>query len=195
MTIKRMLWKPVSVHRFVLLFLLAERDTNLAPFRNADPQLVDSLLDAPDLANSTDNQLRMRLLYLMRCRYVGEIPADTIWYEVQNLTDDDLGSLYVTRHASWTAPTDNNELLEVAKRLPAAMRSPPSSWRSIILWGHDRLGPFSIIEGNHRLVSYAASRTSLSERLRIQVLVGLSPSLCYWHPLDPPTFVMADLWK
>jgi hypothetical protein len=72
-------WIPVSAHRFALEFLTAERDTYLAQLRAGHPALISDadlvrLLDNADLNNPLDNHLRLRLLYLMRCRYVGEIP-------------------------------------------------------------------------------------------------------------------------
>jgi hypothetical protein len=59
------------------------------------------------------------------------------------------------------------------------MHSPPSNWGTPILWGHDRKGPFTIIEGNHRLVAYAsqANKSGLS----VPVFVGLSKTPCFWH--------------
>jgi hypothetical protein len=158
------IWQPVSIHTFALEFLRAERDTFLAQLRAARPNLISDrelvdLLEKADLANPTHNQARLRLLYLMRSIYIGEIPPDTTWYEVHSLTDDDLPTLYVTRHQTWTDPADNNELLSVSARKNEAAKSPPAHWKRVILWGHDRVGPFAIIEGNHCLVGYVSSKS------------------------------------
>ena len=77
-------------------------------------------------------------------------------------------------------------------RLP--LNSPPSSWPGrIILWGHDSRGPFSIIEGNHRMLAYA--HAAPRQPLNLDVCIGLSPSYCYWHFADPGIFLGNDLFK
>jgi hypothetical protein len=197
MTMAEREWLPVSIHRIVLEFLKSERDTYLAQMRTAYPgQISDAdlahLLEDADLTNPFDNHRRLRLLYLMRYRYFGEIPPDTKWHEVRTLTDDDLPNLYVTRHQAWTDQADNNELHLVAARKREPPKAPPEQWNRVILWGHTKTGPFTIIEGNHRLVGYVANK---SNGLDIPVLVGLSPTPCYWHPLDPQVIIMADLWR
>ena len=95
------IWQLVSIHTFALEFLRAERDTFLAQLRAARPNLISDrelvdLLEKADLANPTHNQARLRLLYLMRSIYIGEIPPDTTWYEVHSLTDEDLPT-YMSR--------------------------------------------------------------------------------------------------
>ena len=74
-------WTRVSANSFVLDFIRAERNTGLAQVLAAVPNLVSdqeltALLDQADLDNAIHNQKRLRLLYVMRCRYLGEIPID-----------------------------------------------------------------------------------------------------------------------
>jgi hypothetical protein len=190
-------WRRISIHEFALEFLRAERDTNLATLRANCPWLISDadlgcLLENADFNNPLHNQRRLRLLYLMRNRYVGEIPPDTEWYEVHSLTDEDLHNLYVTRHEAWIDQSDNNELRLVAARRKEPAKAPPDQWKRVILWGHERGGRLAIIEGNHRLVGYAANK---SNGIDIPVLVGLSSTPCCWHPLDPQVIFLADLWR
>jgi hypothetical protein len=113
------------------------------------------------------------------------------------LTDNELGELHVSaRHnAKWNI--DRYKLENVAGVVRTRLLSPPDAWPGrIILWGHDRGGPFSILEGNHRMLAYAydtyaAARPSLN----IEVYVGLSDSHCYWHFADPPHQLGSDLCK
>jgi hypothetical protein len=196
MTVAEGQWIPVSIHTFALEYLKAERATYLAQLRTLRPELITDadlarLLEKPDLTNPFDNQRRLRLLYAIRGPYIVEIPPDTKWREVSTLTDDDLPNLYVTRHEAWTDPADNNELHLVAARKREPAKAPPDQWNRVILWGHRKSGPFTIIEGNHRLVGYMASK---SNGLNIPVLVGLSTTPCYWHPLDPRVPI-TDLWR
>jgi len=116
------------------------------------------------------------------------------WWEVRSLTENEIGELYVSaRHNNeWDAA--GNRLEQVAAVVREPLRSLPSSWSGrIVLWGHDRAGPFSIIEGNHRMLAYAhcAPRPPLS----IDVYVGLSPSYCYWHFADPALVLGNDLYR
>src|SRR6202521_5374495 len=196
MSLANGLWKPVSIHTMALEFLKSERDTYFAQMRAASPGLVNDadverLLEHADLTNPIDNQQRLRLLYVMRCRYIGEIPPDTQWYDVNTLTDDDVPNLYVTRHPAWTDPADSNELALVANRKNESAKAPPDEWNRVMLWAHEKAGPFTIIEGNHSLVGYVASKSS---GLNIPVLVGLSPTPCYWHPFDAPAIIWLTSW-
>jgi hypothetical protein len=59
-----------------------------------------------------------------------------------------------------------------------------------ILWGHSKAGPFTIIEGNKRLIAYAATGETT---INIPVLIGLSPMRCLWHILDQAPPIMQDL--
>jgi hypothetical protein len=179
----------------VLAWLRAERHSRLAAALLRFPAPVwqpglTNLLDQADLNDPEQNRARLRLLYVIRNIYVLEIPPDTEWYEVASLTDADLAELHAVNHQTWTDANDRNELQSVAMRKRLAMSSDPSTWDPPILWGHDRSGPFTILEGNNRLTAYAGSgRTGLS----IPVLVGLSAMKCVWHILDGATPLVGDL--
>jgi len=96
----------------------------------------------------------------------------------------------VVNYQHWNDPADKNELALVAVRKPLQLKALPASWEQCILWGHDKKGPFTIIEGNNRLIAYKASAQT---GLNIPVLVGLSPTRCIWHILDNCGFLMQDL--
>jgi hypothetical protein len=129
-------------------------------------------LDQPNLDDPEENRARLRLFYLTgRCVFIVEIPPDTEWYVVHDLTDNELGELHVVNYQEWNEPEDKNELMKVAARKKIPLREPPSAWQPPILWGHSPTGPFTIIEGNKRLTAYAGSGQS---DLRIPVVVGRS---------------------
>jgi hypothetical protein len=109
---------------------------------------------------------------------------------VHSLTDNELGDLHVVNYHVWNDPADKNELAKVAARKKTQLQSDPSRWEPPIFWGHDKNGPFAIIEGNNRLTAYAASGRS---DLNIPVFVGLSPMKCVWHILDNAGPLMHDL--
>jgi hypothetical protein len=109
------------------------------------------------------------MLCMIRAPFIGELRADTRWYEVDNLTDEDLPELHVVARCGWDDPSgqDKNELFKVAaRRKSELLRELPQSWKPIILWGHGKRGPFTIVEGNNRLVAHAGSTHERQDRER-----------------------------
>ncbi len=193
MPLSAMHWgSAVSIHYFVAEFLQAER-YNAAGFL---PPTEMRIVDAPNLNDPIENHYRLRILYYFRAHLLGEVPPDTQWFEVQYLTDRELSELHAVSRCGWenpTDPSDHNELAKVAVRKPIKLDELPADWKRIILWGHRREGPFTILEGNKRLTAYAS--TLPSPGLRIPVLVGISPTPCLWHFEDAPRKIANDLWK
>jgi hypothetical protein len=71
----------------------------------------------------------------------------------------------------------------VAELKPEPLLKPPPACERPILWGHKKSGPFTIFEGNHRLIGYAAQAECPA--LSVPVLIGLSRSACVaWHVVD-----------
>jgi hypothetical protein len=122
-----------------------------------------------------------------------EIPPDTKWYEVQSLTENEIDELYVSARHTQLWDQAGNKLDRVATVAPEQLKSAPDSWARIVLWGHGRAGPFSIMEGNHRMLAYACARPR--PPLDIPVYVGLSPSYCFWHYADPAFSLGQGLYK
>lgn len=185
-----MKWRSVTVHAVVAEFLRSERHRLIALPRDAL-----ALIDQPNIVDPPENHARLRYLALIRRQLLGEIPPDTRWYKVCTLTDGNLPELYVIGRCGFDDPCgrDQNELQSVASRRPEQMNSAPPNWESPILWGHDRSGPFTIIDGNHRLIAYASQgqRSGLS----VPVFVGLSQTPCFWHIFDPPNKLVNDFWR
>jgi hypothetical protein len=177
MTLAAKNWLPISIDEVVLAWQRAERHW----FSN-DPHStahLDAFLNSPDLEDADQNRERRRLLDLIREPLLRWIPADTEWYRVDSLTE--FGELRAIFSAPWTdLARDRNELLLVGRRRNLALTSDPASWDMPILWGHQKQGPFTIIEGNKRLAACADS----GKALNIVVLVGLSSLTCRWHLPD-----------
>jgi hypothetical protein len=183
-----MVWTETSVHNVVSEFLRAERDSRF----NFHPPWL-GLIDNPSLNDPLQNHQRLRLLYIVRGMFMVEIPPDTRWYEVQSLTEDQLGELYVSARHTERWDQAGNKLDQVAKAVQVPLKSAPDTWGRIILWGHDRKGPFSIMEGNHRMLAYAQAKPR--PPLKAPVYVGLSPSYCFWHHSDPPLSLGQGLYR
>ena len=172
-------WTEVPIQHVHLAYLRAEA-SKLDPSLQAIGQ---ALMTAPDLSGERDNNARQQILYTRRALVMEAIPNSTTWYEVQHLQRACLGELLVIGRCGWDDPRDRNELLRVKLRKPIVLRGSPAEWSPPILWGHNRSGPFTILEGNHRLVAYASSKAP--PELQVPVFVGISDDVCVWHLPDP----------
>jgi hypothetical protein len=173
-------WRVVTIDAVHLAFARAEWH-RLPGTTPAERHLIDSA----DLTDDAENKRRRQLLYGLREPLMRWVPSDTAWYEVQYLEAGHLGELLVIGRCCWDDAADRNELPKVARRRSLVLNTPPARWSEPILWGHSRTGPFTILEGNKRLVAYAA--TSTPPKMKIPVYVGLSPTRCIWHLPDPIT--------
>jgi hypothetical protein len=179
MTLAEKNWIKSSMDEVALAWLRAER--HRFPDDPLSTAHLDTFLNSPDLEDAGQNRERRRLLDLIREPLLRGIPADTKWHRVDSLTDAEFGELRAINSAPWTdLERDRNELPLVARRRNLTLSSDSASWDSPILWGHQKQGPFTIIEGNNRLTAYAGS----GKVLNIEVLVGLSPSASCWHLPD-----------
>jgi hypothetical protein len=186
---KDLKWTKIGIHEVVLEWLRGERDTK---FNFYPPWLP--VIDSPNLRDPVENHKRLRLLYIKRGPFIVEIPPDTEWWEIHGFTENELDELYLSAryHPSPWNDAGVNKLDKAAAIIPQDPIPMPWSGR-IILWGHDKAGPFTIMEGNHRLLGYARDKTR--SPLNIDVYVGISPSYCYWHALDPAIWFGRDLYK
>src|SRR6266513_1936205 len=82
MSLANMAWNRVSVHEVVAEFLRGERHR----FEHSLPSAEMALIDSPNISDPRENHARLRYLYCSRGRLIGEIPPETQWYEVRNLT-------------------------------------------------------------------------------------------------------------
>jgi hypothetical protein len=147
------IWTPCSPQALVLPFLRAEWDKWPQLTKLCDRRLITS----PDVANSAENNTRAALLWMVRGSLFQRIPVSTEWFHVEHLTERHVWQLRAINHADWISPADCNELDKVALRSPQPLRGSVEALQPPILWGHDKNGPFTILEGNHRLTAVASS--------------------------------------
>jgi hypothetical protein len=178
-------WTQTSIHEVVAAFLQAERHAF-----DFIPRWLP-VVDNPNLDDPIQNQKRLRLLYLKRAQLMLEVPPDTQWWNVEYLLESDIDNLFTA--ARFGAPWCGQKLSDRDHFENGVLKSDPADWKRVILWGHERTGPFVILEGNHRLMAYA--RTSSKPPLRIPVYVGLSKCFCFWHPLDRPFMLANDILR
>jgi hypothetical protein len=173
-------WTPASINDLVLSFLRGEWEK----LDNRNPITDKRLITHPDIADSQQNQLRVQLLFGIRSGLLSNIPPDTRWFTVKYLRPRHFHELHAIRCEGWNDPADRNELSKVAARMRLELRgSSPEYWQPI-LWGHSVLGPFSILEGNHRLAALAG-RPEIQD-LAMSSYVGISGQQCVWHRPDWP---------
>jgi len=177
-TLDQETWQPCSVHEVTLSFLRSEWDKWPLISAYWDRGIVG---DSADVASPIENNLRTQMIWAVRSAVLQWIPADTQWFRVQRVRRNHFTELRAINHAAWTSPDDMNELQKVVLRATHECWEPEGEW-SPILWAHDRSGPFTILEGNHRLTALA--RSANESAVELIAYVGLSPNLCVWHRLD-----------
>jgi hypothetical protein len=143
------------------------------------------LVDRADLGDPAENNVRMMLLWSIRGPLFEAVPADTEWFEVGLLTAAHFWQLRNIHHKDWSPfSVATNELDEIARNKPRqALLTPPDRWPPCVLWGHDRGGPFTILEGNNRMSALAADAEA-RQNCALPVIVGLSGQRCGWHRAD-----------
>ena len=193
MRLEGMDWTKSSAHRVVLEWLRAER-SKFEDFRDGpDRTRALALIESGNLDAPVENHERLRYLFFIRRPMWPEIPPDTEWFEVRALTRESFSELHVIRFVGWDDARDANELAAVAARHPIALTKSPAEWNTPILFGHTKAGPFTILEGNKRLIALAGAGASAD--FSIPVIVGLSPTPCFFHAFDPPGMICQDLWE
>ncbi len=173
-------WKEVTINHVIHAFLQGEFDDCIkcfGPLASGNRALIDN----PDFTNESQNSKRTMLISF-RAPLLLRIPCSTTWYKVCSLEEFHLDELLVIGRCGWDDNNDRNEILNVARRKKLMINSYPSEWSTPILWGHAKEGPFTIIDGNHRLVAYAY--LNQRPKISIPVYVGLSDDLCVWHLPD-----------
>jgi hypothetical protein len=131
-------------------------------------------INSRDYTSADDNVRRERLLLqaLGRAGIFQFVPRDTQWFEIC-LRNNHLNELLVIPVYGW---------LNLSSRGLIQLRTDPQRWEPPILWSHDWTGPFTILEGNTRLIAHA-QRVPLPP-LEVPAYVGLSASRSHWHLTD-----------
>jgi hypothetical protein len=204
----------VSVHEVYLAFLKAEKHkieeaacqqgwTDLMRrCTGLTLQEALGLIDSPTLDNATQNHQRLCLLYLLgRWKILSNLPPDTKWFRATFLEPSDLNTLNAIAVPGNSDPEnpepEDHRLPKVVDWYESRQGSReeefnldrsanPEGWDNFILWGHERNEELTILEGNHRLISYhrEVARGETLQPFRCAVYVGLSPLPSCWHRPD-----------
>ena len=174
-----------------------------------DRELFEQLVLEADTTNERDNALRRALLFRRRGHMWRELPADTTWWQIA-FEPQDLDLVRVFPRAQWRRVANGSyQLSDIAKRIKTEKFSGKTrafiskvqslSYRlrnerdssSVLLIGIDENKPFTILEGNHRIVAAMLVSPELVTK-QFQVLCGISPSMAEscWYETNFP-----NLWR
>ena len=174
-------------------------DFENAAFEDYQESLRD-LVMKPRLDDAGENAKRRALLFIRHLPLWRELPRGTEWFEV-DVKPADLGQIRVFPRAVWRKLARGNfTITTVMERIRtyrgrdisvraflskiASVRdwisrdTPPGA---VLLIGINESEPFTILDGNHRLV--AATLTSPEAMQKLRFLCGLSPKMteCCWY--------------
>ncbi len=188
--------RQVPENEVIAEFLKADfHAPEFAQYQNA----LHDLVVTPDLEHEGQNKVRRALFNVRHRSLWKQLPADTEWYEVE-MEAKDLERIHVFPRAQWRRfAAGDFGLTQVALRIvderyragaSAAFLEKIDNLRgllneeyaagAVLLIGQDERGPFTILDGNHRLV--AALQTSAPALNRFRFFCGLSPKMaqCCW---------------
>jgi O-antigen/teichoic acid export membrane protein len=210
------IWRSLTIVRHVTEdeaiaeFLKSEfYQTEFDAYRNA----FDDVVTRPNLRNEAENKLRRALLYRRRGRLWREIPADTVWWEVE-LRNNDLHRMRVFPRDQWRKHSDRSYyLLDTAERIRTKIAQSSDAFigklrslgtelalkqthqhkaaqGTVLLIGLHEASPLTIIEGNHRMTA-AVLVSPDDAHLRFRFLCGFSPHMvdCCWYQTNLSTLL------
>jgi O-antigen/teichoic acid export membrane protein len=160
------------------------------------------LVSTPALQDAHENRLRRALLFVRHGSLWRELPRGTKWFEAEVRTAD-LHRIRVFPRAHWRKlAVGDFSITQVAQRIvddrfrdraPEAFRAKIKDLLdhlqeddaaiagAVLLIGINESGPFTILDGNHRLLAATLARPEAVDRLRF--FCGLSPRMnrCCWY--------------
>jgi len=188
--------RPVSENEVIAEFLKTDfYGTEYESYRSSFSTLVAS----PNFENAEENARRRALLSLRHGSLWRQLPGETEWFEVK-LTTSSLLQLRVFPRAQWSKLARGKyDITAVADRIAGdngdgigdaaflariqSLRNAPCDELNgaVILIGVSADGPFTILDGNHRLVAATLNSPEVMQNFRFYC--GLSPRMveCCWY--------------
>jgi len=198
--LRRIRW--VSEDEVIAEFL--KTDFECPEFANYQ-ESMNGLVSTPDLSDPEENSLRRALFSLRHGTLWGALPKDTEWYEV-NVRPSDLSRIRAFPRAQWRKlargdfainkvvrciaegnRTSDPAFLAKIDSLRSASFKPDGNAGAVLLIGLNASGPFTILDGNHRMV--AAMLNSPDSLRNFRFYCGLSPRMveCCWYETNLAT--------
>ncbi len=193
----------------------ASEDEVIAAFLKNDfqnPQFQDyqeslgEIVASPDLSETAENALRRALLFIRHGALWRELPKGTEWFEVE-IAQANLEDIRVFPRAQWRKVAQGDFALpKIVRALASGARHTGAEETflakiedlcaqvrqqtvggAVLLIGRDESGPFTVLDGNHRLA--AATLVSPKSFGRFRFFCGLSPRMaeCCWYETNTAT--------
>jgi O-antigen/teichoic acid export membrane protein len=190
------LTRRVSEDEVIAEFL--KSDFRDAEFREC-PVPWREIIVHPNLADARQNAKRRAMHLLRHLTLWNEIPRDTEWYEVQ-INELALEQVRVFPRAQWRKLARGNfaitriaedvrarrhkldaEFISKITALEEQLREGNREFGTVILLGHRKEKPVTVLDGNHRLV--ATMLTSAGNLSGLRFMCGLSERMdrCCWY--------------
>jgi O-antigen/teichoic acid export membrane protein len=195
--------RPVSEDEVMAEFL--KNDFQNADFEDYRETLSD-LVNKPNLDDPVENAKRRALLFIRHGSLWRVLPDGTRWFEVA-LRPADLQRIRVFPRAHWRKVAKGDfAITEVVREIAAGRCHDVGkeefltkildirNWLeqdinagAVLLIGVTDRGPFTVLDGNHRLAASLLASTEPSKRFR--VFCGLSPQMaqCCWYNTNVTT--------
>jgi O-antigen/teichoic acid export membrane protein len=203
--------EQIALPGYLRLRRRASEDEVIAEFLKNDFQCpefqdyqeaVGRIVFEPAFDDPMENELRRALLFVRHGSLWRELPSGTEWYEVK-VGAADLPRIRVFPRAHWRKlAVGDFAITQVAQRVvddryiertPEAFRTKIKDLRdhlqandkavagAVLLIGISQSGPFTILDGNHRLLAATLASPEAVDRLRF--FCGLSPRMaeCCWY--------------
>lgn len=199
--------RPVSEDEVIAEFLKNDfQSPEFHDFQDVGAQLVST----PALENPQENRLRRALLFVRHGALWRELPKGTAWFEAE-VGSADLYRIRVFPRAHWRKlAVGDFTITQVAQRIlddrfrnrtPVAFRAKISDLvvhlreddsavaGAVLLIGINESGPFTILDGNHRLLAATLASPGAVDHLRFYC--GLSPNMtrCCWYRTNVGTLL------
>jgi hypothetical protein len=197
--------RRVSEDEVVAEFL--KNDFHNPEFKDYQSVVAD-VVATPNLDDASENALRRALLFIRHGTLWRELPKETEWFEVE-VGGRDLQQIRVFPRAQWRKLARGNfAITEIVRSIAdrsqddvagdaflAKIRrlrhqlSQRALTGAILLIGLEDKGPFTILDGNHRMV--AATLISPDAVNTFRFFCGLSPRMdkCCWHETNVVTLL------
>jgi len=180
------------------------RHPEYEPYR----QTVHQLVTTPNLYDANENVLRRALFQIRQGALWRELPKETQWFQVE-VKPTDLQRIRVFPRAQWRKLAKQDfAITEVARAIADecshhvagdaflskinALRNGLRSYTggsAVLLIGADEHGPFTVLDGNHRVVAAMLESTEAATGFRF--FCGLSPRMieCCWYETNLATLL------
>ncbi len=188
--------RPVSEDEVIAEFLKSDFHN---PIYREYQDSMREIVTRPRLDNLEDNAKRRAVFFTRHLQLWNELPSGTEWYEVE-MGEAGLDQIRVFPRAQWRKLARGNfsitgvaecirkgesvvdsrfrtKIQEIGER----MQQDDTALGAVIVIGMGERSPFTILDGNHRLV--AAMLTSPPRVSSLRFLCGLSPKMteCCWY--------------